>query len=224
MLTKIFSAGVTAIFILCGTASPALAVVIPGLPESGSPHVIFDDTRVTVASMNSGGWSLTATAKGDFTLSPLNGMPGDPYLGRGRFSLKAQFDPLGSLLPGGVIEIYGKVDGLGGSKKELLFSAGLGGFGSATDMLGFLTTNIYCSPLIQVQDFVCTPEESVYFLLGADQEWLGFDQLTRKRSRFDTQSLTTLPAPAALPLALTAFGLLIPRLRRRRGAESAQRA
>jgi hypothetical protein len=195
---------------ICGVAAPAFALSVPGITASGNPNILFEDTTVRVkANRRTGGWDLIARDSGAFSLD----MFGTPYTGKGKFELNASFDSSGALIPSsGTVEINGRVDGVGSQATSLLFSADLSAFGSTADLLGFNTSNIFCSSVLEIGDFECTSAESVY--LSLNEAWAGFDGL--KKFTSSGSSLTTLPIPATLPLLATGFVGVALRWARRR--------
>lgn len=212
MISRFSRFAAVGVLVAATSATPAFAVVLPGLAPSGDPAIVFDDTRITVASQSGGGWSFTGNGNGEFSMSRPGGI-GTPYYGEGTFDLNATFDSSGAFT-GGSVSILGFVTGLNGERKDPLFSANLVGFGSSSSMLGFQTTNIWCASFIEVNGFECTPEETIYFVLNDAFEWLGFGNIKKKQTLL-SQSITTLPVPATLPLFLTGFAVALRWMRRR---------
>lgn len=215
MISTVSRIAAVGVLVAAGSVTPAFAVVLPGIVESGAPAIVFDDTRVTVASASGGGWGMSWSGNGDFSLSRPVGDLGSPYYGEGTLRLDASFDSSGAFT-GGSMSILGYVSGLNGDRKGDLFSADLTGFASTSDMLGFSTSNIVCASWLESGVGVpCTPEESIYIDLRNNFEWLGFDDLTKKKSTLLGNSITTLPVPATLPLFLTGFAVALRWMRRR---------
>lgn len=175
--------------------SSALALNLPGIPDSGSPA--FGNSVKVYLNPNSG--TLKITGKKDFVFD--NGT--DILQGSSaKYSLLANFDAGGTLLAGGTVSLRGGIDDLGIPRNTLLMTADLSGSNLFTDpnLWGFSTSGIWCDPMLLIS---CTENESIYVEL--DTPFVDFSNGVFKSNGYAT---TTIPIPASAWLFMSGLGLL----------------
>ncbi len=175
--------------------SSALALNLPGIPDSGSPA--FGNSVKVYLNPNSG--TLKITGKKDFVFDNRT----DILQGSSaKYSLLANFDAGGTLLAGGTVSLSGGIDDLGIPRNTLLMTADLSGSNLFTDpnLWGFSTSGIWCDPMLLI---TCTTNESVYVEL--DTPFVDFSNGVFKSNGFAT---TTIPIPASAWLFMSGLGLL----------------
>lgn len=198
MSIRKLSITLTALLLGAVLSNPAVALVLPGITPSGYP-AFGNSVKV---SLNPNNGTLKATGRKDFLLA-LDDSGSNVLQGTsGAYSLLVNFDKNTHQFLGGSVSLTGAVDALGISKHTLLMSAEITGFNILSDQLlwGFNTTNIFCSPELQIS---CTNSESVYIELDS-----AFDALFERNFRTTGFATTTIPVPAAVWLFGSALGLL----------------
>jgi hypothetical protein len=207
----------------------AATLNLDGIPESGAPAFIFEDSVTTggggggsfannikswftnytvVRNTDDDGLNFNTRNEGDFTfLGSLTNDYADvnAYEGvSGIFDLSAQFASDGSLL-GGDVTITGAVAALGlNDPDSFLMSGKLVDYDWEGNLFGFSIDNIQCNAVITFCATSADQLESIYFQL--DQELTGAGSLRELGFRSSLSSTTTVPVPAAAWLMLSGLG------------------
>jgi hypothetical protein len=193
-----FSLTLAALLLGAIVSNQALALVLPGITPSG--HPAFGNGVKVALNPNNG--TIKATGRKNFLLA-LDDSGSNVLQGTsGAYSLQVNFDKNTREFMGGSVSLKGAIDALGISKNTLLMSADITGFNILSDQMlwGFNTTNIFCSPELQLN---CTNSESVYIELDS-----AFNGLFERNFRTTGFATTTIPIPAAAWLFGSALGLL----------------
>jgi hypothetical protein len=204
-VTRIFTGLLTAVSLLI--SSTAWAFTIPSgfdLPNdtitpSGTP-AFYHDVKV---KLNNRSGRLSITGHRDFYLEA----GGTVYTGEKlSYDLLIFHDGEGGFLSG-TLELSGILPELDITQTTLLVTAEIDEWNLHDDsnLWGFGTTNIVCSPLLEIQIGPCTTNESIYVPIPGE----GFD-MDFSVAQFSAEgyAVTTVPVPAAILLFGSALGLL----------------
>lgn len=169
---------------------PNDTIPAPGAPSFGN---------VVKVDLNTNSGRLRITGNKDFffdnAVDPL-------FVGNGsRYSLIVDFNKNTGVLEGGSLTLKGGIDALGIPKQTTLVTADVTGWNlTDSNLWGFATENIVCSPLLLI---TCTTSESVWVEL--DNPFLGDFNARFRTTGFAT---TTVPLPAAAWLFGSALGFV----------------
>jgi len=221
-----------------GSASAALARLepsnlLPGIPESGAPSFVFNNTPANRFGSNvqswfnnyaiiqnvggaNGSYNLFAHNEGSFSFFESMGV--NTGGSNGNFDLNATFDSDGTLI-GGTVTIMGAIAGLGiDDPSTVLMTADLVDFNVEGNLAGFSIGNIRCTAEIQNCEDGPGDIESVYIRLGGN--FNGIENLNGKHYRSTIASITTVPIPAAAWLMLSGLACIAGIAGRRRRDKS----
>lgn len=241
---KNIAASVASAWLLClilvfpGSAGAALARLdqsseLPGIPESGAPSFVFNNTPASRFGSNVQSWfnnyaiiqnvggsngtyNLFAHNEGSFGFFETMGVKTEGSLGN--FDLNATFDSDGTLI-GGTVTIMGAIADLGiNDPATVLMTADLVNFNFEGNLAGFSIGNIRCAAEIQNCKSDPGDIESVYVRLAGN--FAGIENLNGKNYRSTIASITTVPIPAAAWLMLSGLACIAGMARRGRDDKS----
>ncbi len=232
-MKKHFKTIVASGLLLIGSMTSALAVSLPGIPESGPLNFDFNELSRPAGSLKEALWKiahnrieLTQPVAGITLFRAINAgrfvftaLDGTLYEGtNGNFQLNATFGADGTLA-GGTVVITGAIAGIGISTPQLLMSADLTAFATDNGLVGFATGNVFCNAVYAAD---CFANESVYLRTGLSTgpDGLGSLQASSLAATLSSSS-TTVPLPASAWLLLSAFGALVGLSRGRRSTATA---
>lgn len=224
---KNIAASIGSAWLLCvvlafpGNAGAALARLnqsteLPGIPESGAPSFVFNNTPANRFGSNVQSWfnnyaiiqnvggangtyNLFAHNEGSFGFFETMGVQTEGSMGN--FDLNATFASDGTLI-GGTVTIMGAIADLGiNDPATVLMTAELVNFNFEGNLAGFSIGNIRCAAEIQNCESDPGDIESVYVRLAGN--FAGIDNLNGKNYRSTIASITTVPIPAAAWLMLS---------------------
>lgn len=209
-----------------GSAGAALVKLepsnqLPGIPESGAPSFVFNNTPATRFGSNVQSWfnnyaviQNVGGAEGSYNLFAHNegsfafmesmgvGLAGSA----GSFDLNATFDSNG-VMTGGTVTIMGSIAGLGiDNASTVLMTADLVDFSFQGNLVGFSIGNITCAAEIQNCESDPGDIESVYIRMAGS--FAGIENLNGQNYRSTIASITTVPLPAAAWLMLSSLGFI----------------
>lgn len=227
--------GLIGLFLVApGTAVAALAKLeptnqLPGIPASGAPSFVFNNSPATSFGGNvqswfnnyaviqnvggaSGSYNFFAHNEGSFDFIEALGVSIDGV--GGNLDLSAKFDSEGNFLEG-TIKITGAISELGiNDPSTVLMTADLVGFGFQGNLVGYSIGNITCAAEIQNCENDPGDIESAYFRMAGS--FAGIQNLNGKNYRSTIASITTVPIPAAVWLMLSGLGCIAGLKARRR--------
>jgi len=209
-----------------GSASAALtrldqSTQLPGIPESGAPSFVFNNTPANRFGSNVQSWfnnyaiiqnvggsngtyNLFAHNEGSFGFFETMGIQTSGSMGN--FDLNATFDSDGTLI-GGTVTIMGAIADLGiNDPATVLMTADLVNFNFEGNLAGFSIGNIRCAAEIQNCESDPGDIESVYVRLAGN--FAGIENLNGKHYRSTIASITTVPIPAAAWLLLSGLACI----------------